>query len=179
MILVQKEVLKVYRGTQQVRPEQWTPTPVTNYIPTMTANSQDGFVASSSSLLSWQPYYAFDTAHTLHSVSIGSGAWGYSLIELPLMMRVSELRVHSRSDDRYNPQLPRELELQGSEDGNTFTTLYSVQNPFTAYNEEQSWTVSGTAAGNSYKFFMLRMQAWGSGYWAIRDWNISGDVFII
>jgi len=163
MTLIQEWVKKIYKG--------WgTPTPVSDYFPTMTANTQDWFTASSSATLGNAPaYYAFETAHDFHSSSIWNLNWAWSEIVLPSPFAVNEITACSRAYDNYNPQLPAQFVLEGTNDGDYYVTLLTVSAPFSAANQEKTWSVSNTTPYNRYR---LRLQAWSSWYVAIRNWNI-------
>ncbi len=163
MTLIQEWVSKIYIG--------WgTPQPVSDYIPTMTSNTQDWFSATSSTTLGNTPaYYAFETAYDFHSTSIGSWGRAWSEIRLAAPVAVNELTVCSRAYDSNIPQLPAQIVLEGTRDGGSYDTLLTVSSPFSSAAQVETWTVNNTTP---YQRYRLRLQAWGSGYVAIRNWNI-------
>ena len=141
-------------------------------IPSMTANTQDWYTASASSLYSWwQPYGAFNSGGSFHSAYIGNASWAYSQIQMPWTAIVTKLTVTSRADDQNNPQYPASLYLQWSNDWSNWTNIWSTITPwFTAINQTKSWDITGETTG--YSYLRLNLQAGSSWYVAIKNWNM-------
>ncbi len=95
-------------------------------VPKLSSNSQDGYEASASSQYDGNhaPFYAFDGASNTKWASRGTGTQ-WLQIKLPTATISNVVQIISRSDGNFNNQAPRDFEIRGSNDGETWTTLTS------------------------------------------------------
>ena len=162
----------IYVWQTKVRP---TEVLTENVIPLMSADSQDGYIATSSALLwtSDHPYDCFDgdILTRIHSINLWRWNWGYSQIQMPINVKVTKLTVTSRAEDRNRPQYPSEFYLEGSNDWTNWTNIWTTITPwFTAIGQTKSWDI--TWETDSYSYIKLNIQAGSTGYRAIAEWNI-------
>lgn len=164
---------------KQVRPDT-----IENYIPQMTANTQDWFTATSSTQLgsSFQPRDAFyvseewGTSYPFHSNSIGAWNRAWSEIQMPNSIIVSKLTIWARkNEDTYNLWEIRAFNLLWSNDWSTWTNIYSESWLWSSWTiwEVKSWDITGQTT--AYQYLKLEVQA-NRQYVAFDFWNIDGKV---
>ncbi len=149
-------------------------TPVTGYIPAMTSDSYQGFLATASSLLSgYYAYYPFDQqSNTAYHSSIWSG-WVFSSIAVPDEISVEKLYITSRNDAS-NPRYPNAFYLQGKAVGWQYETIIPETSlNFTAPNQTLEFTVSNSG---KYSYLRLYLQR-RSSYVAINEWQVDATVY--
>lgn len=155
-----------------------------NYIPQMTANTQDGFTATSSSQLSswFQPRYAFYVSeewgidYSFHSNNIGAWNRAWSEIQMPNSIIVSKLTIWARKNvNSYDLWEIRAFNLLWSNDGSTWTNIYSESWLWSSWTvwEVKSWDITGQTT--AYQYLKLEVQA-NRQYVAFDFWNVDGKV---
>lgn len=170
------DISKVYLGSTQVRP-----TPSIWYIPQMTANTQDGFTATSSTLLnSWfQPRMAFYESQgseniAFHSNSVGSWNRAWSEIQMPNSIIVSKLKIWARKNvNDYDLRPISAFNLLGSNDWSNWTNIYSESWLSWTVWEVKEWDITGQ--NTAYSYLKLEIQATNT-YVAFDCWNVAWTV---
>lgn len=158
---------------------------VTNYFPEMNSNTQDGFTATSSSLLNntYYPYFAFfnwqggtaaTTDKVFHSSSIWSWAVAWSQIQCPVKVQPTKIRIASREVSQSVNQRPiRAFTLKGSNDWTNYTSILTQTG---LQNSRWSYTTSNVLerdipTSDAYQYLRLEVTA-NSSYVAFNYWNI-------
>lgn len=163
---------------KQVRPD----TTINNYIPQMTANTQDGFTATSSWQYRWDPRYAFyvstewGTDYPFHSPSIGAWNRAWSGIQMPNSIIVSKLTIWARKNvSTYDLWEIRAFNLLWSNNWSTWTNIYSESWLWSSWTvwEVKSWNITGQTT--AYKYLKLEVQA-NRQYVAFDFRNIDGKL---
>ena len=171
----------MYIWNQKVRP---TNISVENYVPQMTANTQDWFTATCSTQInsSFQPRHAFfvstewGTNHEFHSSNIWSWNRAWSEIELPEAITVNKVTIWARKNvDSYNVREIRAFNLLGSNDGNTWTNIHSESWLWSDWNVGTVLDWNITWQTDSYTYLKLEIQA-NRQYVSFDFWNISWTI---
>ena len=169
----------MYIWQQKVRPNI-----TENYVPQMTANTQDWFTATCSSQLnsSFQPRNAFfvseewGTNYCFHSNGIGAWNRAWSEIEMPNSIVVSKVTIWARKNEAsVNLWEIRAFNLLGSNDGSNRTNIHSESWLWSSWTiwEVKEWNITWQTA--AYTYLKLEVQA-NRSYVAFDFWNISGRV---
>lgn len=153
------------------------------YIPQMTANTQDGFTATSSTLLnSWfQPRMAFYESQgsetiPFHSNSVGSLNRAWSEIQMPNSIIVSKLKIWARKNvNDYDLRPISAFNLLGSNDWSNWTNIYSESWLWSSWTvwEVKEWDITGQ--NTAYTYLKLEIQA-NRQYVAFDCWNVAWTV---
>ena len=129
-----------------------------NVVPTMTSDATEGSdgtysLSSSSEHSGHKRIYLFDRRFDTRFELNGEGS-GWVQVELPVAKFVNIFAVGSRSDS-WCDAAPRDYTLLGSNDGTTWTTLFSIADSasFSA-SELRTHELSNT---ESYKFYRLNI----------------------
>jgi hypothetical protein len=110
-------------------------------------------LSSSSEHSSYKRFYLFDRQFNTRFELNGVGS-GWVQVELPIAKFVNVLAVGSRSDS-WCDAAPRDYALLGSNNGSTWTTLFSIANSATfSASELRSHELTHT---ESYKFYRLNI----------------------
>jgi len=143
-------------------------------VPIMTANEQDGYVASASSYFGGHyPYYAFDRNNSsdnkwLTSSGDVSGSW--LKIELPTSQQINAFSIQTPDEGSELGRLPTSFKIQGSDDDSDWTDLVDVSDISWSNNEIKNWNNTSTTA---YKYYRILISAnGGSNMVAIGNWNL-------
>ena len=127
-------------------------------IPKLSSNSQDGYEATASSV--WtndsghQPFYAFDGASNTKWASDGTGTQ-WLQIKFPTATISNVAKIISRTDGNYNNQAPKDFEIQGSNDGETWTTLTSQTDvSWSSQGQIQTFEYENETAYLYYRLFI-------------------------
>lgn len=176
------KIKKVYLWTQKIRPGHEE---VTNYFPEMNSNTQDGFTATSSSLLNstYIPYFAFlnrtwspqaQPDKVFHSSSIWSWVVAWSQIQCPQKIQPTKIRIASRKADISGNQRPiRAFTLKWSNDWTNYTSILTQTG---LQNSRWSYTTSNVLerdipTSDAYQYLRLEVTSNGN-YVAFNYWNI-------
>ena len=151
-----------------------------NYlVPTMsgdTLTNNDGTyrLSSSTEHSDHKRFYLFDhNAGTRFELSGETSGWVQ--VELPTAKIADILEVGARNDSWANAA-PRDYELLGSNDGTTWTSLFSVTNSTTfSGSEVRQHTLPGTTA---YRFYRLNIGNPGNSVLTFAEWGLVEHVQI-
>ena len=151
-------------------------------IPAMTSNSQDGFVASASSIFSSseQPYKAFtNDASLLDGWVASNGSQNNSWLQMEFPQAIQVNKISINMDVRKTSSYYRTLifKLQGSNDGSTFSDIASnleleyVRN--VSYSMAQK--ITNSVKYKYYRFIPIQYNCtYGNGYMALINVNLYG-----
>lgn len=153
---------------------------VTNYVPQMTANTQDWYTATSSTQLSdVQPWMAFyvstqwgSPTYGFHSNAIWSWNRWWSQIQLPKWIIVNKIEIWARRNESSTNLRPiGAFSLKWSNDWSTWTEIKAVSWLWSSWSiwSVQSWNITGQTT--AYTYLKLEVQAY-STYVAFDYWNI-------
>jgi hypothetical protein len=129
-----------------------------NVVPTMTGDSTEGsdgtyLLSSSSEHSGHKRFYLFDRRFDTRFELDGVGS-GWVQVELPVAKFINVFSVGSRSDS-WCDAAPRDYTLLGSNNGSSWTTLFSIANsPTFSGSELRTHELSHTTA---YKFYRLNI----------------------
>lgn len=146
-------------------------------VPVMTADSQDGYIASASSYSNNRnPYHAFDrnTEAAYKWITLSgqpiNGSW--IKIELPTATAVTVFGIQAPNESGYTSRVPTVFKIQGSNDNSTWTDLVDVSGISWSGNELKTW--NNTAPSTVYKYYKIAITANGgdSTYVAIGAWYL-------
>lgn len=121
-------------------------------VPVMTANEQDGYIASASSTYTGGKVYA--PFEAFNQVVSDSSSWETSeqpawlQIELPVAKVANILKIGGT----FSGEEPEAFTLYGSNDGSDFTEILSVNNLTWSHNEVKTWDEINDIA---YKYYRL------------------------
>ena len=121
-------------------------------VPIMTANEQDGYIASASSTYTGGKVYA--PFEAFNQVVSDSSSWETSeqpawlQIELPVAKVANILKIGGT----FSGEEPEAFTLYGSNDGSDFTEILSVNNLTWSHNEIKTWNEINDIA---YKYYRL------------------------
>ena len=178
------QIKEVYFWNTQVYGYNPWPTAVTNYIPQMVSNSQNGYIATSSEQFESRPAYdafyvetvSWSNEKQFHSTKIYAGNTARSQIQCPDNITVTKIKIASRKADTSINQRPiRAFTLQWSNDWTNFTDLLTQTNlastrwNYSTSNEQERTVTTNTA----YQYYKLVVTANGD-YVAFNYWNIDG-----
>lgn len=143
-------------------------------VPIMTANEQDGYVASASSYFgSHYPYCAFDRNNSSYNkwlTSSGDVSGSWLKIELPTSQQISAFSIQTPDEDSQVGRLPTSFKIQGSDDDSDWTDLVDVSDISWSNNEIKNWN---NTSATSYKYYRILISAnGGSDMVAIGNWNL-------
>lgn len=137
-----------------------------NLVPTLSSNSQDGYEATASSV--WtndsahQPFYAFDGANNTKWASDGTDTQ-WLQIKLPSLMISDVVKIISRTDGDFNNQAPKDFEIQGSNDAETWITLTSQTNiSWSSQGQVQTFEFENETAYQYYRLLITANNGGGS-----------------
>ena len=146
-------------------------------VPLMTADSQDGYVASASSSYtqsSHYPYKAFDRASGSSNKWLSqngqavSGSW--LKIKLPEAKVANIFIIQAPNESQYTSRVPRVFKIQGSNDDSSWTDLVDVSVSGWSANQSREWHIENTTAYMYYR--ILVTSNGGDVLVAIGEWSI-------
>jgi len=143
-------------------------------VPVMSANSQDGYVASASSSYSSSclPWHAFDRDNGVNYkwlTSSGDVSGSWLKIELPTAQHVPIFCIQTPNESGYLNRVPTSFKIQGSNDDNDWTDLVEVSNVSWSNSETKKWINTSETA---YKYYRLLISAnGGANMVAIGRWD--------
>ncbi len=141
-----------------------------NLIPNLTSATQDGYEVSASSQYDsgHAAINAFDGNSDSKWASSGTGTQ-WLQIKLPTAIAINAVEIFSRKDGYVN-QCPKDFEIQGSSDAETWTTLTSqIDISWTLTEQRQSFSFENETA---YLYYRLCITANNGG----GDYSLSGFV---
>ena len=132
-------------------------------VPVMSANSQDGYVASAQSIYNnvTQPWKAFDRTSSNIDDGWGSGtvatdehgtSYTWLQVQLPIAKSANCLYIAPKSTLLIE-QLPRDFILQGSNDGSTWTNLLTQTDQ---EYDTKYWDFENTTAYSYYRLYITK-----------------------
>lgn len=152
---------------------------VTNYVPQMTANTQDWYTATCSTQLSsdfyaWMAFYVSTqwSSYSFHSNAIWSWNRWWSQIQLPKWIIVNKIEIWARKNESSSNLRPiGAFSLKWSNDWSTWTEIKAVSWLWSSWSiwSVQSWNITGQTT--AYTYLKLEVQAYSS-YVAFDYWNI-------
>lgn len=127
--------------------------------PKMTANEQNGFAATASSIYTgvkvYNPFEAFNEEVSDGSSWTGKGNSGWIQIELPEADKATSLRISGG----YSKEEPEAFALYGSNDGENYTILLEVSGLSWSHNETKVWSFKNDIAYKYYKISATNTRA--------------------
>lgn len=142
--------------------------------PTMTSNSQNGYVLSASvSSAGTQPYHSFNRDTTTRDNAWYSGTGGFPqwiMMECPEAVRLTSCTIMNEIE---TPENFKDAYIQGSNDGSSFDTLYTITGRpnTTGYSETYNFTNN-----NYYKYLRIYFTAGYSSGVSLQNVDFSGFV---
>lgn len=134
--------------------------------PIMTADSQNGFVVTASSIYSGQrvysPYLAFNNSISDSDSWTTQSQSGWIQIELPEADKAEILKMSGG----FSSEEPDSFVLYGSNDGETYTQLLSSGALTWSHNETKTWNLNNNTA---YKFYKIEAVNTKSAYITISE----------
>ena len=150
-------------------------------VPTMSSNSQDGYVASASSTFggtTHPAYRAFDNSSNVDNkwLSVANdirNAW--LKIELPTA-KVANAFLIQVPAERYTERSPKNFQIQGSNDNSTWTTLVTASELSWSNNQARTFNCENYTA---YKFYRIYITASNGGDVVhIGEWKLYKDYYV-
>jgi len=133
-----------------------------NVIPLLTSATQDGYEVTASSQYNGghAPVYAFDGNSDTKWASSGTGTQ-WLQIKLPTATICNAVKIVSRTDGNYSNQVPRDFEIRGSNDAETWTTLTTQTGiAWVSSGQSQSFNFENETA---YQYYRLVITANNGG----------------
>lgn len=131
-------------------------------VPVMSANSQDGYVASASSTSVYadlQPYKAFDRSTSGKFEFEANVTSGWIQIQLPEAKIANIFQIGARNDGDYK-DTPRNYSLDASNDSETWDTLFSIENSDNwSAGQIRTYTLENSTAYTYYRLNISNPQA--------------------
>ena len=134
----------------------------TTIIPTLSSDSQDGYIVSASNTDDGDYYKMFD--NNLSTFSAGhfdSGEWIIN-VQLPEATVINGIYMYSRPDDYYN-QTPYMFSVQGSNDNSNWTVLESYNLGSSYWNRSSQLGVFTFSNSTAYVYYRVVCTASVSG----------------
>ena len=127
-------------------------------VPKLTEVNQDGYEISASSEYdsNHAAKYAFDGDVTTKWAVSGNGVGAWLQIKLPTATIFNAFQLASRGDGNYNTQAPKDFEMQGSNDGETWMTLTTLTDISWSQGEYKTFRFINT---NAYLYYRLYINA--------------------
>ena len=130
-----------------------------NIVPSMTSNSQGGYVASASNAMYVQPYCAFyPTGDPYQNIQLPTSG-GWVQIALPSAKILGSYKVTGCSS--LPGRSPKTWTLQGSSNGSSWTVLDTRMSETNwGVNQTRSYTIS---TNTSYRYYRMNITAYNNG----------------